>query len=156
MPAEPRTQIRISPQGEIEIDIPEGFDAGQLEAAIDILQGRGLLPIPRASPPAPTGYQPAASGVDSQQEPTLKERLQLFLKVNFSGRWFDSAEVKEVYDDAYADTIRPSTVSTYLSRFAQDGFLERKGNRNQRRYRLMDEPPAAGPVDSGAGERAAE
>jgi len=156
MPAEPRTQIRISPGGEVEIDVPEGFDAGDLQAAIDVLQSRGLLPSPRAPHTAPTGYSPAASGVDSQEESTLKERLQLFLKVNFPARWFDSAEVKRVYDEAYTDSIRPSTVSTYLSRLAQGGFLERRGNRNQRRYRLMEEVPSADAVDPGAGERAAQ
>jgi len=38
-----------------------------------------------------------------------------------------------------SDDIKLSTVSTYLSRMNRDGLLDRRGNRNNRQYRLLAE-----------------
>ena len=120
-----------------------------------MLQERGVIPQYQLSPLKTTDYRSATSGVNSADESTLKERFQRFLKINFHNRWFDSAEVKRVFDEEFADSIRPSTVSTYLSRFADDGFLERKGKRNQRRYRLIQEIAPSGELENGQEERVA-
>jgi hypothetical protein len=154
MPTEHRTRIKVSPDGDVEIDL-KGFDADEVEKAIGVLQDRGIIPQNPLSPLKTTDYRNATSGVGSADESTLKERFQRFLKINFHNRWFDSAEVKRVFDDEFADSIRPSTVSTYLSRFADDGFLERKGKRNQRRYRLILKTATAGVLDNGQEERTA-
>jgi len=155
MPAEHRTRIRVSPGGEIEVDLT-GFDTDELGKAIDVLQSKGIIPQNQPSPSTTTEYKPTTSRAGSANESTLKERLQLFLKFNFPSRWFDSTEVKRVFDEEYADSIRPSTVSTYLSRLADEGFLERKGKRNQRRYRLLEEAADTGPINHELGERALE
>ena len=67
---------------------------------------------------------------------TLMNRLELFMRYEFSDKWFTSQELKERYETV-ADDIKLSTVSTYLSRMNHDGLLERKGNRNYRQYRLI-------------------
>jgi DNA-binding transcriptional regulator PaaX len=66
------------------------------------------------------------------------DRLASFIKFEFSNTWFTTQELRERYETV-ADDIKLSTVSTYLSRMNRDGQLDRKGNRNNRQYRLLEE-----------------
>jgi len=75
---------------------------------------------------------------DSDSNGTLMGRLERFIKYEFPDSWFASQELKERYETV-SDDIKLSTVSTYLSRMNRDGLLERKGNRNNRQYRLLSE-----------------
>lgn len=68
---------------------------------------------------------------------TIMDRLEKFIKYEFSNTWFTSQELREKYETV-ADDIKLSTVSTYLSRMNRDGLLEKKGNRNNRHYRLLE------------------
>lgn len=68
---------------------------------------------------------------------TLMDRLESFIKFEFSNTWFTSQELRERYETV-ADDIKISTVSTYLSRMNRDGLLEKRGNRNNRQYRLIE------------------
>ncbi|MCJ7442953.1 MAG: hypothetical protein MUO26_00215 [Methanotrichaceae archaeon] len=71
---------------------------------------------------------------------TLMERLEKFIKYEFPDAWFTSQELRERYETV-SDDIKISTVSTYLSRMSRDGLVERKGNRNNRQYRLVQMIP---------------
>jgi hypothetical protein len=75
---------------------------------------------------------------------TLMDRLEGFIKFEFSNTWFTTQELRERYETV-ADDIKLSTVSTYLSRMNHDGLLDRRGNRNNRQYRLIEkvEPEVA-------------
>ena len=68
---------------------------------------------------------------------TLMEKLGSFIKYEFSNTWFTTQELRERYETV-ADDIKLSTVSTYLSRMNRDGLLDRRGNRNNRQYRLIE------------------
>jgi hypothetical protein len=74
----------------------------------------------------------------SADKTTLKERLTLFLRFEFSESWFTTQDVKSKYDDMYAEEIKLSTVSTYLTRLFNEGFLERRGNRIEREYHVIN------------------
>jgi len=74
---------------------------------------------------------------------TIKERLKLFLRFEYQEQWFNTIEVKERYDRQYSE-IKISTVSTYLSRLHSEGFLERRGNKVAREYRIADPTPVPG------------
>lgn len=74
---------------------------------------------------------------DYSSSGTLMNRLEKFIKYEFSNTWFNSQELRERYE-TIADDIKLSTVSTYLSRMNRDGLLERRGNRNNRQYRLIE------------------
>jgi hypothetical protein len=80
----------------------------------------------------------AAGGRTYQGSGTLMDRLASFIKFEFSNTWFTTQELRERYETV-ADDIKLSTVSTYLSRMNRDGLLDRKGNRNNRQYRLLEE-----------------
>jgi hypothetical protein len=69
---------------------------------------------------------------------TLKERLTMFLRFEYPRVWFTSLDVKRHYESVYGK-INLSTVSTYLARMHRDNMLERKGNHNQREYRLEED-----------------
>jgi DNA-binding transcriptional ArsR family regulator len=68
---------------------------------------------------------------------TLMDRLESFIRYEFSNTWFTTQELRERYETV-ADDIKLSTVSTYLSRMNRDGLLDKRGNRNNRQYRLIE------------------
>ncbi len=78
-----------------------------------------------------------AAARDYSSGGTLMERLEGFIRFEFSNTWFTTQELRERYETV-ADDIKLSTVSTYLSRMNRDGLLERRGNRNNRQYRLIE------------------
>jgi hypothetical protein len=91
-----------------------------------------------------------ASGVFSEKESppqsaqayeaggTLMDRLENFIRFEFPDAWFTTQQLRDKYETV-SDDIKLSTVSTYLSRMNRDRLLERKGNRNNRQYRLVSE-----------------
>ena len=87
-----------------------------------------------------------AAARDYSSGGTLMEKLGSFIRFEFSNTWFTTQELRERYETV-ADDIKLSTVSTYLSRMNRDGLLERRGNRNNRKYRLIEmiEPEITAP-----------
>lgn len=81
----------------------------------------------------------AASGAAARDysSGTLMDRLEDFIRYEFSNTWFTTQELRERYETV-ADDIKLSTVSTYLSRMNRDGLLDKRGNRNNRQYRLIE------------------
>lgn len=80
-----------------------------------------------------------AQPVSEDQPKTLMDSLAEFIKYEFRDQWFTSQQLRERYETV-RDDIKLSTVSTYLSRMHQDGLLDRRGNRNNREYRLLTAP----------------
>lgn len=77
-----------------------------------------------------------ARPVAEDQPKTLMDSLVEFIKYEFRDQWFTSQQLRERYETV-RDDIKLSTVSTYLSRMHQDRILDRRGNRNNREYRLL-------------------
>lgn len=103
------------------------------------LSGTSLHSVPRT--PIAVSREPtsaAAWGSQIDSDLTLRQRLEMFIKYDFDAEWFTSKEVKRAYEEKF-DPIPLSTVSTYLARMYQEGILERRGNRNERRYRLSSQ-----------------
>jgi hypothetical protein len=73
----------------------------------------------------------------SAEKLTIKDRLKLFLKFEYRTTWFGTIEVKDCYERQYGEEIKISTVSTYLSRLHNEGFLERRGNKVEREYKIV-------------------
>jgi DNA-binding transcriptional ArsR family regulator len=78
-----------------------------------------------------------ATSRDYSSGRTLMDRLESFIRFEFSNTWFTTQELREKYETV-ADDIKLSTVSTYLSRMNRDGLLDRRGNRNNRQYSLIE------------------
>ncbi|MCS7145353.1 MAG: hypothetical protein RMJ28_07050 [Nitrososphaerota archaeon] len=65
-------------------------------------------------------------------------RLARLIEKKFPYSEFTSRDVAEAYELEYGERLTLSTASTYLSRLAERGFLERAGGMlNNIRYRLL-------------------
>ena len=71
---------------------------------------------------------------------TIKDRLTLFLKFEYGDAWFSTLDVKAKYEKTYNEELKISTVSTYLSRLHNEGFLARRGNKIEREYHIAATP----------------
>ena len=67
------------------------------------------------------------------------DKTKSVVKKSFPFVWFFSKEVLAVYEKEFNEPISLSTVSTYLARMADRGFLIRKGPANDRKYRMITE-----------------
>jgi len=85
------------------------------------------------------GGMPGSSSGWTQQSPDLSkvDRVQLIIEKHFPLVWFSSKDVQSVYEQEFKEPTHLSTISTYLSRLADRGILDRSGPLNQRRYRII-------------------
>lgn len=67
------------------------------------------------------------------------ERVKAIIERKFPVTWFSSREIREAYEDEFKEPINLSTVSTYLSRLADRGFLMASSNSRVKRYRMVTE-----------------
>ncbi|NYT02478.1 MAG: hypothetical protein GKC10_06965 [Methanosarcinales archaeon] len=98
------------------------------ERVVDFLNASGVFSDPEV---------PAASQSKLETGGTLMDKLRYFIEYEFPDSWFTTQSLRERYETVCED-IKLSTVSTYLSRMNRDGILDRRGNRNNREYRLME------------------
>lgn len=68
---------------------------------------------------------------------TKFDMVRALVEQNFALDWFSSQDVKRVCEQELNEVLSLSTVSTYLMRLADRGFLLRKGASNRRRYRIL-------------------
>jgi len=76
---------------------------------------------------------------------TLKDKIEDIIREKFNNFWFTSKDILTVYEEKYQETIKLSTISTYLTRLYTNGYLERKGNRSCWQYRPV--MPLSTPVE---------
>jgi len=81
-------------------------------------------------------------GNDGIEEPAPREsstfgRVFKIIDSSYLGKEFSSADIARDYEDAYNEPIALSTVSTYLSRFAERGSLQRQKFGNSWVYRRV-------------------
>lgn len=69
-------------------------------------------------------------------EGTVIGRLFQVITSDFSGTWFSPQELEEKYK-ILGESIKKSTLSTYLFRLTSKGLLEVKGNKRSRMYKLV-------------------
>ncbi len=73
-----------------------------------------------------------------------KEKLFLLVKHDHPNEWVRSQDLVEEYEEIYGESIKLSSLSTYLARYYVEGSMERKGGRAQREYKLMEEVSVGG------------
>ncbi|HUX98609.1 MAG TPA: hypothetical protein VMV49_03590 [Candidatus Deferrimicrobium sp.] len=91
---------------------------------------------------SPTPKEPGQIGSHSKVRPnyeydslTIRAKLEEVVnQINYG--WFSSDQIRELYQLQFHEDIKPSTVSTYLARMFEDNFLERRGSRARREYRI--------------------
>ncbi|MDH7555722.1 MAG: hypothetical protein QHG94_02115 [Candidatus Methanosuratincola sp.] len=80
-----------------------------------------------AAPPAKT----------STVTKTTKDKLLDVITADLSKVWFTSKDLSLLFQERFHEPIKPSTISTYLTRLYSNGYLERKGNRACWQYKLV-------------------
>lgn len=68
---------------------------------------------------------------------TSMQKIIEVIRIKVNAIWFTSKDVSLLYNEIYHEAIKPSTISTYLSRLYINGYLERKGNRSCWQYHLL-------------------
>ena len=66
-------------------------------------------------------------------------KTRLLIERNFPQNWFSSKDIQSAYEKIFKEPIQLSTVSTYLSRMTNHGFLMKTGGHRNRRYRMVVE-----------------
>jgi len=71
---------------------------------------------------------------------SLFERVKLLISTAFGmGSWFTTNDLCDSYHDIFTAVLKITTASTYLSRLHEEGFLEKSGSRNERKFQLKRE-----------------
>ncbi|MCC6012861.1 MAG: BlaI/MecI/CopY family transcriptional regulator [Candidatus Verstraetearchaeota archaeon] len=68
---------------------------------------------------------------------TLRERILDLILNEFNNIWFTSKDIIDAYIKKYNESIKPSTISTYLSRLYDNGYLERIRDKKHWKYKLI-------------------
>jgi hypothetical protein len=76
-------------------------------------------------------------------KPKFKKIIEL-VREKFPLTWFSSSDIQLAYEEKFKEPISLSTVSTYLSRYCDKGFLVRKGPPNMLKYKLNVEAVVKG------------
>ena len=76
---------------------------------------------------------------NSSQKITKIEKVKMLIEKRFPIIWFSSREVQEAYENEFREPISLSTISTYLSRLADRGFLMVNSNSRTKRYKMVTE-----------------
>jgi AAA15 family ATPase/GTPase len=77
------------------------------------------------------------SNFNCQVTKTSMDKIIELIKTRLSSSWFTSKDVSLMYAEQYHEPIKPSTISTYLTRLYTNGYIERKGNRACWTYKLV-------------------
>ncbi len=67
------------------------------------------------------------------------EKTKFVVEERCSFTWFSSKEVLALYEQEFTEPISLSTISTYLARMTDRGFLMKRGSANNRKYRMITE-----------------
>lgn len=87
---------------------------------------------------------------------TIKERLASFLQYDPHAPrdWFTSSQIQRIYEKTFEESVRLSTISTYLAKLHTEGVLEWKGSRAKRQFRVVHaKEPVEAEQDASAVER---
>lgn len=68
---------------------------------------------------------------------SIYEKVKFLVDNQFGNKTFSLSEFYRVYQQYYSDNIKKSTLSTYLTRLVDEGYLIREGYRGKYRYRFI-------------------
>ncbi len=120
------------PDGTV-IQIPSG-DTESLKTALSLVTGKTLNSITQTTN---SSLENKITNYTDLVTASKIDRIASIIRNHYpEGDKFTSNEVCELYEVVFREGIKISTVSTYLSRLADEEFLIRQGNVSQRYYSL--------------------
>lgn len=106
----------------ITITLEGNLNRDKIQRLVDILQLMGT---------------PGADEISPKPENLSKfDKVLMLVERKFPAGWFTSQDIMVAYEDQYDEPIGLSTVSTYLARLIDRGFISRSGGVSARRYKL--------------------
>jgi hypothetical protein len=82
-------------------------------------------------------YIPDWLGDYNLKDLSQKDKVYLLIKKGHPKDWVRSTHLQSEYEEVYGETIKLSSLSTYLYRFYENGAVDRRGSRAQREYKLL-------------------
>jgi len=76
-------------------------------------------------------------GLDFPKDISKIEKMRVFVERNLPSTWFSAKDAQQLYEKEIKEPIGLSTVSTYLSRLADRGFISKTRNSNKVLYRIV-------------------
>ena len=73
-------------------------------------------------------------------------RVQKLIEVTYSAKEFSSADIAKDYEEQHNEPVKLSTISTYLSRLVERGYLRRQRFGNSWVYRRVFIPETQLPL----------
>ena len=120
------------PDGTV-VSVPEGANTETVKTVLSLVTGKSK---------SDSSEDEKALRIPNYNElisASKKERLACILRNHYpENDWFTSNEVELLYSQVFNEGIKISTVSTNLSRLADEGLLKRKGSVSQRYYSITD------------------
>lgn len=95
-----------------------------------------------AAPPAHPAVHKSWLSSYAIEGMSQKEKVFLLLKHEHQNEWVRSQDLMQEYEIIFGEEIKLSSISTYLSRYFEEGALERRGSRAQREYKIPGAPPS--------------
>jgi hypothetical protein len=68
---------------------------------------------------------------------TSMDKIIDLIQTKLNNSWFTSKDISLIYIEQYRENIKSSTISTYLTRLYNNGYIERKGNRSCWQYKFI-------------------
>jgi hypothetical protein len=68
---------------------------------------------------------------------TSMDKITDLIRTKLNNSWFTSKDISLIYKEQHCENIKSSTISTYLTRLYNNGYIERKGNRSCWQYKLI-------------------
>ncbi|NLE06121.1 MAG: hypothetical protein GX638_15145 [Crenarchaeota archaeon] len=89
------------------------------------------------------GETPATEVVNNstQKNSSRLDKVRSVIHKSFPLVWFSSKDLQAVYEQNLNESISLSTVSTYLSRLSNKGYLLRTGGSNNLKYKMTTTNP---------------
>jgi hypothetical protein len=74
---------------------------------------------------------------------SLFDKVRSVVQKNFPLVWFSSKDIQAIYEQELKEPVGLSTISTYLTRMTNKGYLLRTGSSNNLKYKITTTTPQA-------------
>ena len=69
------------------------------------------------------------------------EKVRSLIQKGFPLVWFSSRDIRSIYEQEFKEPVSLSTISTYLARMTNKGWLTRAGESNSLKYKVAPNVP---------------
>ena len=109
-------------QIKVELEIDSNADPDSVNTMVSLILQK-LVNESNDIDKKPTGKQDNDRNAQLRGIMPKYQRIKQLILSYFPGTWFTSTDIKDLYESIFKEPIRHSTVTTYLRRMEEEGFL---------------------------------